>query len=317
MDLQTWAADKNFKIAWGNIGCLTDSLEQFRTIFSAGDLNDLQRDKYNEWITQDFSEGNQTGTVILIVYSTAGGTSRITFDFDGEKMETLLPPCYGDSGLSWEYEMSIEKELSNYLAEYGYKVQRLSGPYKNLAVRLGLGKYGRNNLIYVDGFGSYIRIVGFVMNAELNPVSYPGNTSGETSLDLCKKCKLCRTNCPTQAIRDDRFLLNVDCCLSYQNENVENWPEFVGTAENKCLVGCITCQNVCPYNRGFTDVGIEKRVRFGREETDHILGKDCEVAESIMDGIDKKLEELGLSRYKDFLFRNIRAVFQRSSNTEK
>lgn len=306
MDLEQWAIRQGYKIAWGSIASLRDALTEFEGMSLSGKLNELQQKMVDEWVTQDYSGD---GTIILVAYSTANQSSRITFDFDGEAYSMKLPPCYGDGGASWEYENSLEKRLAEYLSGYGYRVKRFSGPYKHLAAQLGLGKYGRNNLIYIDGFGSYLRIVGFVINDQLSPETYPGNLDKKYTLELCDKCQLCRRHCPTSAIREERFQLNVDRCLSYLNENVDIWPEFVGKVKNECLVGCVVCQNVCPYNRGFTDIGTEKRQRFEREETTYILGQHCEeVPQSIIDGVYKKFEEMGLARYKSFILRNIRAA---------
>ena len=40
-------------------------------------------------------------------------------------------------------------------------------PLKPLAVRLGLVRYGRNNVTYAPGMGSYIQLLGYLTDASL------------------------------------------------------------------------------------------------------------------------------------------------------
>lgn len=307
IDLTGWADSHHYKIAWGDIRLFHDSLTEFQIMSSLDQLNGLQSDKLAEWSSCNYEAETRLKTIILIAYSTSGKTREIVFDFDGMRISALIPPCYGDDGLCWQYEMTIENSLADYLSKSRYQVTRLSGPYKNLAARLGLGKYGRNNLIYVDGFGSYLRLIGFITDVALTPEVYPGANGATFMLENCKKCKLCTVNCPTQAIGTDRFLLHVDRCLAYHNEKVEEWPGFIKFAENRCLVGCITCQNICPYNHGFTNIGTIVAEQFNSEETGYIMGKttvnEMESAESVF----TKLAKLGLSRYQEYILRNIRA----------
>jgi len=245
-------------------------------------------------------------TVILVAYSTSGKTRQVLFDFDGQEVSVLLPPCYGDDGACRSYEATIEKSLKDLLMNQGFKVERLSGPFKSVSVRLGLGKYGRNNLIYVEGFGSYIRLAGFLTDAKFTLEDYPDAGSSVRTLENCEKCRKCGTSCPTHAIGDDRFLLRVDRCLAYQNEKFEAWPDYVKTARNACLVGCLICQNVCPLNKAFTTVETVSSERFNQEETRYILGLGENVDQELIDSINSKIDGLGLSRHKEYFVRNIR-----------
>jgi epoxyqueuosine reductase len=307
IDLYSWALVNNYKIAWGNIKCLSDSLDEFQTLSRTGQLNDLQNKKFSEWMSNNHIRNDKMNTVILVAYSVSGKSRQILFDFNGLEVTALLPPCYGDDGHSWRYEMLLEKSLSDYLLKYGYRIERLSGPYKNLAARLGLGKYGRNNLIYVEGFGSYIRIVGFVTDAEFTREFSPGLHTEKTNLENCEKCNLCKQNCPTHAIGDDRFQLHVDRCLAYQNERPEEWTPSIKYAKNNCLVGCLLCQAVCPHNTDFISVGTILSERFGQEETDYILGVGGIHKPEIIESVYEKTDRLGLSRHKEYIVRNMQA----------
>ncbi len=306
IDLPNWASANNFKIAWGNIQCLSDALHEFEILSYIGRLNDLQNNKFNAWTSSSPRRNVKMKTVILIAYPVSGKSRRILFNLNGLEVATLLPPCYGDDGQSLQFEMVLAQSFTDYLGEYGYKVERLAGPYKNLAARLGLGKYGRNNLIYVRGFGSYLRIVGFISDAELTPEFFPGPNAGK-QLENCMKCSLCKDSCPTQAIGDDRFPLHVDRCLAYQNERVAEWPDFVRYAKNSCLVGCLICQNICPFNKDFIHVGATLSACFDRKETAYILGSGGIHERATEQHVYQKLAKLGLGRYNKFIVRNLQA----------
>ena len=75
-------------------------------------------------------------------------------------------------------------------------------PEKLLAVCAGLARYGRNNIAYVDGWGSFVELVTCV--SELAPGADPW--TGPRSLARCDSCAACRRACPSGAIGEDRFL---------------------------------------------------------------------------------------------------------------
>ena len=307
IDIKSWANANNYKIAWGNIKCLTDSYNEFERMSKLGELHGVQDVVFNKW--GSFGEVKKMGmnTVILIAAPTSGDTRKIIFNCDGREVETLLPPWYSDNA-SKNLDSSIEKSLSEFIGSYGYEVEKLSAPYKDLSARLGLGKYGRNNLMYVEEFGSYIRLIGFVTNAQFESESYPEKKSDKLTLEICEKCVACRNSCPTNAIGDDRFRLHVDRCLSDYSESVEEWPDFVKCAKNKCLVGCLNCQQACPYNKNLTDTSIVLHEKFTTAETDYILGKSVKNMDEVAIAIEEKLEKLGLATHKEYAIRNLRGI---------
>ena len=40
-------------------------------------------------------------------------------------------------------------------------------PIKTVAAMLGLVRYGRNNIAYADGIGSYLQLCGYITDARL------------------------------------------------------------------------------------------------------------------------------------------------------
>ena len=307
IDIKSWAIDNNYKIAWGNIECLSDSYNEFKKMSELDELHGIQDIVFNKWGSFDKVEERGMKTVILIAAPTSGDTRKIIFNCDGREIEVLLPPWYSDNA-SKNLDSMIEKSLLDFIGDYGYKIKKLSAPYKDLSARLGLGKYGRNNLLYVEGFGSYIRLIGFVTNAEFESEFYPEKKSDKITLENCEKCAACKNNCPTNAIDDDRFRLHVDRCLSDYSESIGEWPDFVKRAKNKCLVGCLNCQQVCLYNKHLTDASIVLHEGFTGEETDYILGKSVKNMDEVATAIEEKIEKLGLAKHKEYIVRNLRAL---------
>jgi epoxyqueuosine reductase len=91
--------------------------------------------------------------------------------------------------------------MANGLRHGGYHLAKPLLPLKTLAVYSGLARYGRNNISYVTGFGSYLQLMGAFSDlpCESDPWCEP------KTLDRCSKCIACLQHCPTGAIADDRF----------------------------------------------------------------------------------------------------------------
>ena len=73
------------------------------------------------------------------------------------------------------------------------------------------------------------------------------------SLDACKTCSLCLKQCPTDAISPNVFILDIARCLTYLNESKDDIPQWVSSKMHNSLVGCIKCQDICPYNKNIKD----------------------------------------------------------------
>ncbi len=312
LDLKNWAFENGYKIAWGNIKYLNNAYEEFESQFISNKLNELQSSVFKSW-RFDNEAGPDFKTIIIVAASAYRMTREIIFNFNGTEIAALMPPFYDNFEVEKEFDTQIEARLSQYIKSYGCEIKRLSGPLKNLSAQLGLGKYGRNNLIYVDKFGSYSRLIGFVTNERLTPEIYPGVIENKNILDSCKKCDLCSRNCPTQAICKDEFQLHVDDCLAYLNEKPEDWTESIKNIKQHYLVGCLNCQYICPHNKGITENGSTTSVYFNEYETDFIMGKSKNTSKDIIASAFEKLNKAGLSRYKEYILRNIRIYIKNSS----
>jgi len=76
-------------------------------------------------------------------------------------------------------------------------------------------------------------------------------------------------------------------------------------------VGCLHCQNVCPENKDFLG-WIEEKEEFSEEETALFLEgkKSGQLPSSIL----RKLEQLELAEYADFLPRNLEVLLDKEEH---
>jgi epoxyqueuosine reductase len=198
----------------------------------------------------------------------------------------------------------VAQDLQANALPQGSRIERVSAPLKSLAARLGLVRYGRNNLTYCPGFGSYLQLFGYVTDAPL-PIPQGWQPSEPALLPTCESCTACRDACPTGAIGEDRVLLRAERCLTSVNENPGPWPAWLPRRALR-LVGCLSCQTVCPENAGLTVT--ESGVTFSPEETEAILADQADRVGSVREAIRAKLDRLGPLNEEAVLGRNLRAL---------
>ena len=76
-------------------------------------------------------------------------------------------------------------------------------PWKLLAVRSGLAQYGKNNITFIQGLGSFYRLVAFISDLPCAEDNW-----GEfKSLDDCRNCDACTKACPSGAIGPDALTM--------------------------------------------------------------------------------------------------------------
>jgi epoxyqueuosine reductase len=188
---------------------------------------------------------------------------RIVFHWHGRSVPVIVPPTY--VGYTPRTE-SVQAVLEGWLREDGYRLAKPKLPLKTLAVRSGLADYGRNNLCFVRGMGSFLQLVGAFTDlpCEDDPWREP------QALDRCAACVACQRRCPTGAIAADRFLLRAERCLTYHNEAAADFPDWIDPSWHHCLIGCMRCQTVCPENTAVRD-WVEDRAEFSEPETALLL----------------------------------------------
>lgn len=243
------------------------------------------------------------GARSLIVVAVPQPQIRITFTWNGKSVPLIVPPTY----LHWrETDKQVGDILSEILGRQGYQVVRAVLPVKLLAVSSGLGAYGRNNICYVDGMGSFHRLVGFYSDfpCQVDIWHKP------QMMESCRNCSACLRACPTGAIASERFLLYAERCITFHNEKPGNipFPAWIDPAWHNCLVGCLHCQRVCPQNRDFLQ-WVEEGPEFSQEET--ILLLQRVILDQLPTATVKKLEQSDMVDLLDIFPRNLSVLLSK------
>lgn len=243
----------------------------------------------------------------LIVVAVPRPQSQAVFTWNGKSWALILPPTY----VAYEETRKrVEDLLAEILDTKGYHVVRARKlPLKLLAVRSGLGWYGRNNICYVPGMGSFLQLVAVYSDLPCQKDDW----REAQMMESCQNCHACRQHCPTGAIPSDRFLLRAERCIVFHNEKPGNipFPAWINPSWHNCLVGCLHCQNVCPQNKDFSQ-WIEGKEEFSQEETALLL--EGVPRDRLPDATVRKLEQLDLIGYLDSLHRNLGVFFKKSKH---
>jgi epoxyqueuosine reductase len=94
----------------------------------------------------------------IIVVAVPRPQTRAVFTWNGVRRPLILPPTY----TAYEIIMKrVQDLLAQLLSEKGYTVARTALPLKLLAVRSGLVQYGRNNITYAPGMGSFLQLAAY------------------------------------------------------------------------------------------------------------------------------------------------------------
>jgi epoxyqueuosine reductase len=260
----------------------------------------LDRELYDAYLASFDFECQQTlsGARSLIIISVAQPQVQVTFALEGQSYPVIIPPTY-----YFSVDDQVTDLLEAHLGPQGYRLQKVRLPDKLLAVRSGLAQYGKNNIAYVQGSGSFHRPVVFISD-------FPCETDSWVEpvvMEACETCNLCMKACPTDAIGSDRFLLHAERCLTFHNERVCDFAEWLSPTWHNSLVGCMICQKVCPANK---DVAkwIDNGTTFDSEETDLILKG---VSDDLLPRrTHEKLMRLDMMEYHDVLARNLRVLIE-------
>lgn len=196
-------------------------------------------------------------------------------------------------------QVMAHQALKELLEPMGHHIEPAGTlPLKRLAVCSGLALYGRNNITYVEGMGSYQTISAFFTDLPYEEDGW----RGVAMMDRCAGCSACLQNCPTGAIRQDRFLIDNERCLSCINEFPGEFPEWLPKNAHHCLYDCMMCQNICPVNKPYWGNGIGP-IAFDETETaDLLAGKPME---EFLPETQGKFRLLGMDQWLAAIPRNL------------
>jgi epoxyqueuosine reductase len=197
-----------------------------------------------------------------------------------------------------------EHYLHAFLALRGYQFKTASNlPLKRLAVHSGLAVYGRNNICYVAGMGSFFSLAAYFSDIPCDDDAWTDIRQAER----CTQCTICVKHCPTGAIRTHRFLIDNERCLSYFNERPDEFPEWLPRSVHHCLYDCLQCQLACPMNTGYVQ-NISETVAFSADETELLLS-GCPF-DAFPPALQEKSKRLGLDAWLSAIPRNLTILFE-------
>jgi len=239
----------------------------------------------------------------IVVVAVPRPQTRAVFTWNGVRRPIILPPTYTAYDT---INKQVQDLLAQLLSQKGYTVTKTALPLKLLAARSGLAQYGRNNIGYVSGMGSFLQLVACYSDLPCEEDSW----QEPAMMQACEKCDLCRRACPTGAIPSDRFLLRAELCISYHTEKKGNipFPSWINPSWHDCVEGCMRCQRACPVDKQFSN-WVEDEEEFSEEETAMLL--DGTSREKLPEETVRKLADLSLLDDIGILPRNLGVFFKK------
>jgi epoxyqueuosine reductase len=159
-------------------------------------------------------------------------------------------------------EISIDDYLNGLFTDKGYHlINARTLPQKMLAVCSGLGKYGKNNMVYEEEWGSFIQLETYLSDVPYEPDFMWRDV---VNMERCESCGVCMRLCPGQAILKDRFLLDMEHChgfLDVTGKLPESAPHWIAP--------CCICQKNCPKNSQWRSNA--ETIEFSEEETQLLM----------------------------------------------
>ncbi|MDR0916283.1 MAG: hypothetical protein LBN02_03745 [Oscillospiraceae bacterium] len=196
-------------------------------------------------------------------------------------------------------------ETDNYITQAaesaGYHAVKAAGwlPMKMLGVSSGLAVYGRNNVTYTPEFGSFFLYSAYF--SDMPPEN--GEWRGFTTAPQCASCGDCLRRCPTGALTEGEYLVDVSRCYSMLSTNAGEFPEFVPQSAHHTVMRCLKCTYSCQLNRDAVKYALPPEY-FDEDETAFVLsGASYDTA---ADALQRKAKLFGLSMFPT-IPRNIQA----------
>ncbi|MCK5147282.1 hypothetical protein KAR48_11035 [bacterium] len=246
-------------------------------------------------VPEDFPEATS-----VIMIATFTPLQFATFNHNGIAHEFFLPPGY----FNYPPEEKLLQEVihNEIIGESGHKLAYAGSILlKTAAARSGLSEYGRNNIAYVKGMGSYLSLSGYFTDAVLED-----NWQEAKMLKACENCDICINECPNECISKEKFVIDVGRCTTLYNEVDGTFPEFIKKDAHNAIMGCMHCQLSCPENQKVFEKS-EYLEPITEQETRHIL--DNTVTKEIAKDIGAKLKGFGgVPGYYPTVTRNLKAL---------
>lgn len=160
-----------------------------------------------------------------------------TLGFNGDDYHNLLRTKLEGIGERLKLDYDLE-----------YKLTLDTHPVleRDLAMRSGLGWFGKNSMLINRHHGSFFIIGSLLLDKKINLEIKKNET------DHCGQCTRCVEACPTSAIDPlTRTIIAKDCISTFTIEQfkLDSIPSEKMDLTSGAIFGCDICQDVCPWNK--------------------------------------------------------------------
>ncbi|MEZ5870742.1 MAG: reductive dehalogenase domain-containing protein [Nitratireductor sp.] len=197
--------------------------------------------------TRDFSEADNRlpeGITHVII---------LGHSMDRELVDTYPSALAGAStGREYSHEAAIVIQLASYIRNLGHEAvpsMNDTGLVIPLAVKAGLGDYGRNQLVITPQYGPRLRFSKIFTSLPL----LADEPKRHGIADYCAICTKCADQCPPKALpfgEPDAKQLNPSSIAGVRKWTADCEKCFGYWARIKS--DCAICMRVCPFNRDFS-----------------------------------------------------------------
>jgi len=250
----------------------------------------------NEYMEYDFSIPVDFKSILVISFPQPH--AYVELETEKGVLKGMIPSGYYNG----DQAVGIRDAVIETFERNGEKAKRMHLPMKLLGARSGLTKYGKNNISYVEKFGSQHRLNAFYTTLEPSEDVW----ELEEDLEICQSCQACAEACPYGAIPKSEFLLDTNRCLSFYLDFEDPLPEWTNYSKINTLVGCDHCQDCCPLNAS------AEMVQWGRipcGQLQEILGSDN--YDDLSEETRTNLKMLGFDDWYGLFRRNLKLVCHR------
>lgn len=240
-----------------------------------------------------------SGARSVVILAIADRRYELDIRVEGSRVTVPIPPGYTSDEVTPEDVQAFVRR--HVLRDEAARLEPANLPLKLVAARSGLAEYGRNNISYVRGLGSFHSLQAFFTE---HPCS-AGGWHSVGPMHFCKGCRICEQRCPTGAILSDRFMIDAGRCVTLYNERPDPMPAWIPSRAHNALVGCTMCQFECPANNKAMR-RVERLAELTEEETSMLLSG--EIDDTLGAAVASKIARNGLSGDLLHLSRNLRSV---------
>lgn len=125
-------------------------------LFALRDCNLIDKKLYEDtisWMSFDPDIALKNAKSIIVIAAPQMIT-KANFKYKNNTYSLTIPPTYVTNDIS----NKVKELMDEIVSEYGVSFQKASLPRKQIAVKSGLAKYGKNNITYINGWEAFTHL---------------------------------------------------------------------------------------------------------------------------------------------------------------